>query len=289
MVYKKLLILIALVSMFVMMAVNTTALACTLQEPDTTDSLSNGGILNISFTSASATTDSVTAYWNVTSTLTANSSNSLLITQANLTGAVLMADGSVNASIGVKDILEDADNYIFTGSIEDDTERVTCSSTSTSITIDRTTPSSPTADIAALTVFDDVITTSIVYSVTGTDTTSCRIAFLQDGARPRFTGSNTFSMVHSGDTCIYTVKKAEVPDGTYQVYAQASDETDTAISSKRDYEIKTLASDVGSGGLAITAPIAAKVAKDKQTLKIVVIMAAAFLFWQFFINTRKKK
>jgi len=188
---------------------------------------------------------SVSVLFEARSTLTANSSFAFLANATN-TSAQNYTNFTMPAANLI--IIEPADNYdiratcygITVGS-SDAGDNVTVATTVTGVTIDLgDVPAIPTTSHATDTVFDDVTTKTVTYAVAGPNTTSCRIAFLSDGDAPRFSGTNTFAMTHSGDTCTYTVSKAAVPDGTYSTYVQATDETNSSISSKVNLRIKTL-------------------------------------------------
>ena len=116
----------------------------------------------------------------------------------------------------------------------------------------------------------------------GANTTSCRIAFLVGDAAPRFTGSGTYAMTHSGNACTYIVTSNTIPDGSYSVYVQASDDKDTSATDKINYLIDTLHSDSNSLG-DISVPIAEEVVQNQQLMKGAAIVLIIVLgYWMFF-------
>ena len=282
---KKIIILMVLISIFMVFGASNVfaeQVTCSIVSPASSGVISASSIFNMTFLDAEFN-ETVTAYWNVTSSSTANSSSLTLILNAtNQTGAAFMTNNSIGIQLPASVVLEDSNDYTVTGSISANqgaTVRVNCGSTSTSVVIDRTAPSVATSDSSAGTTFDDVTTTDIAYSVTGTDTTSCRIAFLDSGKAPRFTGTNTFAMTHSGDKCTYTVTKASVPDGSYDVYVQASDGTNTSASSKIDFRIKTIEGNAVDPVGQVAVDVGAFVAEKNNALMAALIIIFVVLGW----------
>ena len=230
---KKLILLIAMMSMFMIGIVNAIALTCAIIEPNSGDTLVDGSILNASFLEGDGNT-TLGVIYTFASTSTANTSASFAPV-VNLTGASLMANGSINSSFGAGDVLEDAADYTVTATVNG----TACSGTATSVIVGRTTPSAPTTTQAAQSVLK--AGSVLTYAVTGTDTTSCRASF-QTSKVEKSSGTNTFAMVHSGDTCTYTIPSITIGDGVYSLRAWASDGTDATFSTPLDIEIDNIAS-----------------------------------------------
>ena len=152
-------------------------------------------------------------------------------------------------------------------------------SAETLIIIDRTKPQVPTTAHSANTEFTDVSGSNIItYDVIGANVTSCRIAFLVGDSSPRFSGSNTFAMVHSGNTCKYTVTKSTIPDSTYKTYIRASDGTNTSISTVRDFKIKTLEGVAEDDISALSVPIVQKKILEQIDIGIIVLIVIFGVF-----------
>ncbi len=277
---KKIIILMAMISMFLMSMVYADDITCAIIEPDTGDAIQSTTIMNVSFTGGTGNA-TMTLYINMSSPSTANSSvGTLVVSLTNLTGAALMANGSINTTfLGV---LEDSNDYTVEMAVEggDGLGRVDCSGTATTVNIDRTSPSAPTTTQASQSVLKagNVIT----YTVTGTDTTKCRISF-QTSKISKSSGTNTFAMVHSGDTCTYTIPSITIGDGVYSMSAWASDETNSTFSSIIDIEVDNIASNTQliEDGLqvGIGEAIGEKV-KDNQLVTIAIIVIIVLLIWR---------
>ena len=279
---KKLILLMAILSVFLIGIVNAEgAFTCAIIEPDSGDSIADNTVLNVSFTGGEGN-DTAQVSWYLSSPSTANSSASKLFYVAtNDTGA--SANGSINFTFDSSLVLEDSNDYTVTAAMNG----TACSGSATSVLVDRTAPSAPTTSHTSGTTFDDKDTTTITYTVTGTDTTGCRIAFLSDGGGIRFTGTNTFAMTHSGDSCTYTVTKFAIPDSTYNVYVQASDGTNTSTSVRRDYIIDTQASDVVDSGANVD--VGGFVFQREQAKKFLFFGGGALLIYFLFFNKKGKK
>ena len=201
--------------------------------------------------------------------------------------------GYANFTLGDDLVLEDSRICSVTGTTtgEGDADAITLSSTT--VLVDRAKPSAPTTSHTAGTEFDDVNTKIITYAVTGENTTSCRIAFLGDGISPRFSGTNTFAMVHTANTCKYTLTKATIPDGSYNVYARASDGTNKSVSSKLDLSVKTIGGDNAGGALGgigdVSFDIAEKIGRDQLTNAgiIIVLIILAYAYFNSTGNSKK--
>lgn len=208
---------------------------------------------------------------------TANSSSSAIF--INVTNSSGRHD--VNATLPILAIFEDSNDYTVTAQCYNGSDWISATS-STGVTFDRTVPQSATTSHSDDAEFADADT--ITYTVTGENTTGCRIAFLQSGASIRFTGSNTYAMTYSGDSCTYTVEQLAPSDGVYEVYVQASDGTNTSLSSKINFYINTFADDLS--GSDYTVEVAKAVISKKQTQNFLIVL---ILIVVSFVFLKKKK
>lgn len=113
-----------------------------------------------------------------------------------------------------------------------DTDSCFNASTSATIVIDKSTPTTPT-----LTTPSSYTNTSIVFSATvvGNETTTCELHF--DGRNPN---STTHNMTHSGDACTLTL--TNIPEESYNFFVRATDDRNTTDSSTQSIRI-----DYGTG------------------------------------------
>lgn len=272
---KKLILLMVLISMFLIGIVSATpqlALITTTWQENTmvnlsTKSANDGSLINMSYIQILFSASD-----------TANSSTSTIINITNTT-ATNFDLGYANFTFKNGYVLEDTSKGSVTGKSTGLLGGGSVDLSATTVNVDRTSPSAPTTSHSADTEFDDVNTKTITYAVTGTDTTSCRIAF----GKSTFSGSNTFAMTHSGDTCTYTVTKATIPDDVYTTYVQASDGTNTSTSAGRNFKIKTFEGAAADEISALSVPIAQKVMEQVNlgTAALVIILGV-FGYMAFF-------
>lgn len=214
---------------------------------------------------------------------TANSTSKLVLNITN-SSATNFDEGYANITFGNNIVLEDTVNGVVTSITTGVGDSANINLSSTTITIDRTVPQTSTTSHSANTEFDDSITKTITYTVNGANTTSCRIAF----GKTTFTGTNTFAMTHSGNSCTYTISKAAIPDGTYKTYVRASDGTNTSMSTGIDFKIKTIEGVTSDDITSLSVPIVEKVVTEKINMGNVVLIAifGTAIYFMFF---RKKK
>jgi len=276
---KKLILLMALISMFLIGIVNATpqlSLITTTWQENTmvnvsTKSANDDSLVNMTY---------ITLRFSASDTANSTSINLINITNTTATNFDF---GYANFTFGNNIVLEDTAIGSVTGVSTGLLGGGSVALSATTVNIDRTKPTAPTTSHSANTEFDDVTTKTITYTVTGTATTSCRIAF----GKTTFSGTNTFAMTHSGDTCTYTVTKATIPDDTYKTFVQASDGTNTSISAGRDFKIKTLEGASSDDISALSVPIIQQKIMEQVNLGVVVliIIFGAFAYMAFF---RKK-
>src|SRR3990167_10350320 len=165
---KKLMLLIALISLFMIMGVNALVSGdITIQ----TTTWQENTLVNVTLTNGNNVTY-VTLRGSASNT--ANSSTIVIYNITNST-ATNFNFASANFTLCNDIALEDSVSWsitpITTGS-QGGADGV--SGSATTVTIDRTSPSVPTTSHAAQTEFDDVVTKTITYTVNGVNTTSCR-------------------------------------------------------------------------------------------------------------------
>ena len=155
------------------------------------------------------------------SSLTANSSWSLIGTNntVNLTTLGKNATVTTLSTVG----LEDANNYVINVTYKNATGgNILGEDTSTSVIVDNTKPTAP----SALTPTSDTDgTVDFSSTVVGRETTSCILYFT--GSNP---GLSSYAMVHTIGTNTCTYSSLSMPEQTYNWYVTASDETNTTNS-----------------------------------------------------------
>ena len=267
----KKILLMSIISLFLMVMFSTvgnaaTADSCVIIEPDSGDTVTASTILNVSF-KGSEGDEVIAVNFTFISPSTANSSVGTLATQINLSAEFDMANGSINFSIGAE-TLEDASDYTVTAKVNE----TTCTGTATNVIVDRTVPQTPitTQAIQSILKAGNVIT----YTVTGTDTTKCIISF-QTSKVQKSTGTNTFAIVHSGDTCTYTIPAITVAEGVYSMRGIASDGKDETFSTALDIEIDNVAGNTQpiEDGIQVGIAKAIGIQISNETLAIAAIVA----------------
>lgn len=273
---KNLILLTALISLFMIGIVNaapqltidTATWSLNTLVNISTKSANDGSLVNMTFVTV-----------RISSPTTANSSTVNFFNITNTT-ATNFNFGYANFTVGFDLILEDSADYSATAISTGVGDADAVTSSATTISLDRTVPSQPTTAHAANKEFTEISGSNIItYTVEGNVTSSCRIAF----GKTIFTGSNTFAMTHSGNTCTYTIKKGTIPDGTYRTYAQASDGTNTSSTNGIDFKIKTLEGVTEDDISAISIPIVKQVIGQQINLGMVVlvIIFGAFVYMAF--------
>ena len=268
---KKIIFLMCLISLLVIGVVSATVPSLTLET--TTWNLDTP--VNISLTSGANITN--LAIFGSSSS-TANSSTSLIINITNSSTKNFMDGNDANFTFQSFIVLEDSSDYSITAKTTGNGAADGITLTATTVTIDRTAPTVPITTIQNGDVFvkDGVIT----YTVNGVNTTGCIISF----GRNRFSGSNTFAMTHSGDTCTYTVTEGNPPDGTYDTWVQASDGLNKTTL-LRSLQIDVLESDTPDIGDGFQVGIGEAIGKQKVNglLIAVIVIIIGFVI----INNKK--
>ncbi len=231
-----------------------------------------GSILNWTW-NASDSVGNVTIALFMSASDTANSTEVLI---ANFTNVSVLNTFYTFPSIDAV-VLEDSAKYTvdFIATINQsgttaDTDEV-LGTAQTNVILGRTTPDQPTTTTTSGSMLEDAGV--LTYTVNGSETTGCTIAFLSGGS-PRFTGSNTYAMTHSGNSCTYTIDKAVLSDGTYDVYVQSSDGADGTASARIDLNLNLAASNSQdlSAEVQTSAAQNATGAKIKENIGIIAII-----------------
>lgn len=271
---KKLILLMAMIS--VLIVGMASAFTATINTPASSGTITAASKLNVSVANW-GDNDTIRCAIVAYSSSTANSSARAL---ANITNATGQSE-SVNITFSADLILEDSNDYTFAATCYNGTTEGTpiavAATSVTNVIVSRTTPSVPTTSHASETVFDENSAT-ITYTVTGTDTTGCRISFGRQGL---FSGTNTYAMTHSGNSCTYVVTEGNPPEGDYVTQVRASDGVDTAISANRDFVIDFVESDtpdIGDGLQVDIGRFAGMKISDNMITAIIVIIVALVLF-----------
>ena len=269
---KKLILLLALISLFMIgiayatpqLTLNTVTWSAGTMVNISTKSANDDSLVNMSY---------ITLRFSASDTANSTSKNLINITNTTATNFDL---GYANFTFGNSIILEDTAVGSITGVSTGLLGGGSVALSATTVNIDRTKPTAPTTTQASESeVKDDDILT---YTVTGTDTTSCRIAFLQDGASPRSSGSNTYAMTHSGNTCTYTI--SGIPDLNYNVYGWASDGTNSTYSSKLNLIVNSISDDsLDTGSFNVDAGQVFKGVSNNQITTIVIVVIIGLILF----------
>lgn len=185
-----------------------------------TGGVANASLYNITYQAQSAST--ANSSWVTIATRTLANCSTLATSQyCRNTTVILAQQGGADGSV----YLEDANNYQFRVTITqaDNTTNTKTSSANTGITVDNTVPTAPT-NVAPhdIKYQNGAVNVEINGTVTAGKTTSCKLYWAGEKTP---TGNRIDAMIHSGSTC--TLAMTFVPDGTYEYYIRASDETNT--------------------------------------------------------------
>lgn len=262
----------------------SAALSLTLTSPATSATMRNGSTFTVT-TNTIGINDSNCSFF-VWSSDTANTSESKAFRSVytrNLTNQSII---NVTLWFNHPNELEDASTYsakVTCTTINGTEELETAtSSTNTGITFDHTAPATPTT--SSITTNNRIkTTTALSYAVTGGYTTACTLFI--GGANMPTSAYTSFAMVHSGDTCTYSINKSTMPDATYNVFCRATDGLNTTDSAT--VEGITFDSDGTRGGNVNNQEIGAQVGVTQSTqigIGVAVILAAIF-----FLNNKKGK
>ena len=280
---------------FLMVLVSIVLMSVVIASPQlaliTTGKWSENTIVNISTKSTNDDSQINTTFITIrfSASDTANSSTGVLINITNTT-ATNFDLGYANFTFGNNLIAEDTLVASVTGLTTGNTTAgetyVATTFSAVTINFDRTKPSTPTTTQAVQSVLKaaDVIT----YTVTGTDTTKCVISF-QTSKISKSSGTNTFAMVHSGDTCTYTIPQITIGDSVYSMSGWASDGTNASFSSIIDIEIDNIASNSQDISEGVQIAIGEEVVTNKQIMNIVIIIVIVGGAYWFFTNSGSGK
>lgn len=209
--------------------------------------------------------------WFLSSPSTANTTVVVLMTNSTITSSNLTRNMTyVEATY----IIEDSTDYtVFAGCYNGS---AWVNSTSKTLTFDRSAPDTPTTTETTQKIKSSK---SISYTVGDFNTTGCTL-YLGTVLAP---SQYSYAMTYSGTTCSKTISESlNIPDGTYNMYAAASDGTNTTNSatlegitiSFRD-EINNVDSNASAG---------AKTVADKKFLLLIMGVIALII-----ITSSKKR
>ncbi len=277
--YSLLLISMLVFSMFMIGSVNA-AFTCTSVSPTT---LNEGTRLNVSFADDGDLNVSISVAYFVFSSSTGNTSTTALF--KNITNATSGTNFGTNISAGFAlgafdvDRMEDGVDYTiapiaYNGSLRTGGGTQTACTTQTGITFSRTTPSAPTTTQASESVLKTGDT--VTYTVIGANTTGCRIDFSTGG--PKSTGSSTFPMIHSGNTCTFTLTNS-ISDGAYNLYGFATDGTDSIFSSKLLVSVGSVTSNSQDITEGVQIEVAKKESKNDMMFLLIIVLGGGALWW----------
>src|SRR3990167_1125673 len=225
----------AILIMFIALALDSYAIECGFINPTNGGNINSNANLTVTVSNPGLA-DVYTVYINVSSATTANSSTtnpSFLGSMTNNSGT--RSNDTLNLTFGSDLVLEDSNDYIFYGAVENSSARVNCNSTSTGVIVDiGAVPVAPTAITPSGTLTSNDQTFSA--TVAGVNTTLCNLRFTSTNP-----GSALYGMTHTGDTCTLSINN--IPENIYNYYIEASDGTNLSQSG-----VINIVVDVASGG-----------------------------------------
>ena len=232
---KVLLFPVALI-MLIVLALNSYAFDCNVSSSPTT--LNRGTLINISVSGGSAVPTDITNFYAEIYGSSASTANSTLVLLANLSNETNPT--GVNWTLptdATSFVLEDNNDYVIRAIVWNGTvntqvnavvNKTPCTNV-TSITIDRTSPTIPTA-IAPTGTLTNSTTQTISATVNAANTTGCTLTFV--GNNP---GGTRYAMTHSGNTC--TQAFTNLPQAVFIYTITASDGTNTSLTAEQQFRI----------------------------------------------------
>lgn len=212
---KKIIFLIGL--MVFLMVGSVFAITPTLVTPATSGTVTGTYTLNSTVAGWDNNDNLVVSYY----AYSADTANSSAVAVATKTYNFTTDNGDLNNSF-LSTILQDDNSYIFYVEVVNATNTSdNATSTSTSVIVNNTIPSSPTSlTTGAQTARTFTISSTVVDSTT----TACSFSWV--GNNPLSSGGVIPTATYSGSTCTATVSNA--PDYSYEYKLTASDGSDTA-------------------------------------------------------------
>lgn len=213
---------------------------------------------------------------------TANSSVSKIVNITNGTATNFNA-GYANFTFGKSIVLEDSAVCSITGITTGTGNGDGVLLAATTVLVDRNSPSKPTTTQAQ---GSKVETGDIInYTVTGSTTTACYIQFLASSGSPSFSGTSTYSMTHTGNSCAYTIP-ASLADLSYEVYARASDGTNKTNSDKLMLIVDSVDGGTGDSGVDTITTDLGKNAQKNNLKNVVIVLGIIFVLYVL-LNNKK--
>lgn len=224
-------------------------------------------------------TDMLNCSFYAKSASTANSSFVLIAVQLNDTPL----QPSINASFDSK-ILEDSNDYVFNASCSNATTVI--SSLSTGITVDNTSPDTPTSfSPASYTTVTTTDTQTFSASVNNTETTGCTYTISRGGTA---SGDDLVSgtATYSASTCSFTKAFSSTDNGVWVWKITASDGTQSAVGGA-EVNIQLPAS---GGGLpsANVRNVNGQVVQNNSKSWIVIVILAIVIIGGVIVLARRK-
>lgn len=212
---RNILLLFALLVVLLVPSAFADDITCAIVSPSSSSTIGATTVFNVSLAGGTGNA-SVTVDWNASSSVSRNTSTlSLFMSQANLTGAALMANGSINRTLPSDPAIDDTNGYTITASVKGTGGQTQCTGTLTSMTFDLSDPSAPTGITFSNPVED---AETITATINRANANRCWVKF---GGNPKQ------AMTLSGSTCTYIVRADAPANSDYQVVFSADDRVDS--------------------------------------------------------------
>lgn len=246
-----------LVLLMILLTVGTAYAVCTFRSPTSSTTISGSKLFNISCaTITNPTNCSVSG----SSTLTGDSATFNLFNITTWMNATRVTTAD-----------EDATDWTYSATCYNITGQTETATAITGVTVDNTVPTAPTLTCDSVYSNNEEVS----YAVTGAQTTACTIYF---------SSAIDYAMTHSGDTCTYTVVRNSPADKAYEMYAIASDGTNTTTSAKCEVRVEAFPD---GGGIPAIEIAQTQTSKKKTTEMMVIIGASLFVLYLIFSSKKK--
>jgi len=212
---KKILPLLFMIAM-AGMVYGVTAGTCEFVLPVTSTIISDSTVINITQANHSIANCTITG----TSTLTGDTWTTYTYNDTSGEGH----NGTINATATTSDA-EDGTDWSLSASCVNDTGDVKETCTVSSLTVDNTIPTAPSA-LSPTTSDDENNVGTWSATVTAAETTACTLFILTDSV-----GTLSYTMTHSGSTCTYGTVTLPGHESPLTYYVEASDGTNSTNSS----------------------------------------------------------
>lgn len=252
----------------------SSATTVTLKIPASSGVVSGATVGQTLNTTFDTFTNVTSCTWYASSSSTANSTATNISSVANSS----VNPAFLNFTLWDTTKLEDSNDYSVYASCTNFSSVVANSTPNTNIVIENTIPQAPTSLLPVASSTDD--DGNVVFSgiVTGANTTSCLLFFVNG---PNINGP-VQTMTHSGNTCNLTING--IPEQTYNYIIQASDGTNRTNATSTAFNVGLQTSSnylfQGNKNIQVNEDKSLSVASGKVPIFVIVILIIiAIAFW----------